>query len=201
MINLLPPELKSHYRFAARNTQLRKWIVSCFLAMVGAIVIGAAGLLYLKQISHSYDQQVAAATQTLKDQKIDETRKDVNDISSNLKLSVQVLSQEVLFSKLLSRLATLTPANTSLSALNISQSADAIDITANTADYNTATQLQVNLADPDNQIFSKADIVGINCSTGDAATPVSKYPCIVNIRALLATDNPFLFINDTKAGS
>jgi hypothetical protein len=108
-----------------------------------------------------------------------------------------VLSGEVLFSKLLKQLGTLTPPNTSLSALTITQGTTGIDITANTADYNTATQLQVNLADPNNKIFSKADIVGINCSSNDAG----RYPCTVNIRALLADNNPFLFINDAKGST
>jgi hypothetical protein len=195
MINLLPPELKSHYRYAAHNTKLRTWITSGVLALLGVAVIGVAGLLYLKQISSSYDQQVANATQSLKDQDIEATRKEVNTISSNLKLSVQVLSKEVLFSELLKQLGSLTPRNTSLASLTINQGSTGIDITANTADYNTATQLQVNLSDPDNKIFSRADIVGINC---DGTGQVDNYPCTVNIRALLVSDNPFLFINDAK---
>ena len=192
MINLLPPELKNHYRFAARNTRLRRWIVALLLTIVGVGLLGAGGFIYLKQISHSYDQQVADATATLQREDIDGTRKKVTDISSSLKLSVQVLAKEVLFSQLLKRLATLTPANASLASLNITEGATALDITANTADYNAATQLQVNLADPKNQIFSKADIVSINCQ----GTDNGKYPCVVTIRALLAKDNPFLFINN-----
>jgi Tfp pilus assembly protein PilN len=193
MINLLPPELKKHYHYANLNTLLKHWIVGACLALVGIVVIATAGLLYLKQISHSYDAQVTAAKTTLQQQNIDGTRKTVNEISSDLKLSVQVLSKEVLFSKLLKQLATLTPPNTSLSSLNIGPSASAIDIAAETADYNAATQLQVNLADPNNKIFTKADIISINCGSD-----TGRYPCSVTIRALLAKNNPFLFINDKK---
>lgn len=198
MINLLPPDLKEHYLYASRNTRLSRWLVAACLALAGVVVISTAGLLYLRQISSSYDQQVAAATQTLSSQNISGVRKQVNLISSNLKLSVSVLSKEILFSKLLKQLATLTPANTSLSSLTISQGATALDIAANTADYNSATQLQVNLSDPDNKIFSKADIISISCSSASAEEGAKKYPCNVTIRALLAKDNPFLFINDSK---
>lgn len=198
MINLLPPEVKKQYHYASLNTKLKGWITAAVIALIGVIVIGAAGLIYLKQISHSYDDQVAAAKATLQQQNIDGTRKKVNEISSDLKLSVQVLSKEVLFSKLLKQMATLTPPNTSLSSFSIAPSASALDIAAKTADYNAATQLQVNLADPNSKIFSKADIVSINCS-GD--TTDTKYPCTVTIRALLAKNNPYLFINSTRTGS
>lgn len=204
MINLLPPEVKEHYRFASYNTRLRSWLIAVCLAIVGVGLISGAGLLYMRQISHSYDQQIADSTNNLQKQHIDAIRKQVNTISSSLKLSVQVLSKEVLFSQLLKQLATLTPANTSLSSLNISQDQTAIDIVANTSDYNTATQLQVNLAAPNNKIFSKADIINISCNSGNDSTSSgapSKYPCSVTIRALLAKDNPFLFINSQKAAS
>lgn len=193
MINLLPPETKKHYHYASLNTRLKRWITGAVLALIGIVVIATAGLLYLKQISHSYDAQVAAAQTTLKEQNIDGTRKTVNEISNNLKLSVQVLSKEVLFSKLLKQLATLTPSNVSLSSLNIGPSASAIDIAAETADYNAATQLQVNLADPNNKIFTKADIISINCGSN-----TGRYPCSVTVRALLSKNNPFLFINDSR---
>jgi Tfp pilus assembly protein PilN len=202
MINLLPPEVKEHYRYASFNTHLRGWLITICIALIGLAAISGAGLLYLRQISHSYDQQIAESTTSLKRQKIDETRREVNAISGSLKLSVQVLSKEVLFSQLLKQLATLTPANTNLSSLNISQDQTALDIVANTTDYNAATQLQINLADPTNKIFSKADIVSISCGGSDTTgnTP-SKYPCSVTIRALLAQNNPFLFINNNKATS
>jgi hypothetical protein len=105
-----------------------------------------------------------------------------------------------LFSQLLKQLAVIIPTNTTLSSLNISQASGALDITANTTDYKSATQLQVNLSDPTNKLFTKADIVSINCggtSTGGAAS--TKYPCSVTVRALFAANNPFLFISDSTA--
>ncbi|HYH36468.1 MAG TPA: hypothetical protein VD706_03145 [Candidatus Saccharimonadales bacterium] len=52
------------------------------------------------------------------------------------------------------------------------------------------------MADPKNKIFSKADIVSITCSDDN-----SDYPCTINIRALFAPNNPFLFINNKDAKS
>jgi hypothetical protein len=194
MINVLPPETKSHYRYALHNTKLRRWAVSIGLALVGLIVIGAAGYVYMLQIDNSYKNQIGSSTNALKAQDLDKTQASVKDISSSLKLAVQVLSKEVLFSQLLKQLGSVIPTNAILSNLTISQDDKAIDITAKAADYNSATQLQVNLSDPSNKIFSKADIVSITCGSGDGSN--AKYPCTVVVRALLAQDTQFLFLNN-----
>jgi len=125
----------------------------------------------------------------------------VASISNNLNLMVNVLSKEILFSDLLNRLGSITPSNVILTNLSIEQNQSAIDITAESTNYNAATQLQINLQDPNNQVFSKADIISISCINPKQATN-SNYPCTSNIRALFTTNNPFLFINQgTAAGA
>lgn len=114
----------------------------------------------------------------------------VHEISNNLNLVVQVLSKEVLFSELLQQLTTLMPASTNLTSLSISQTQGAIDITAAAKDYASAAQIQVNLTDANNRLFSKADIVSISCSgTGS-------YPCSIELRALFSADSSYMFINN-----
>jgi len=200
MINLLPPDIKSQYHYAQRNVTLRRWTVTLGLAFLGLIVITAFGMLYMYQISSSYSREIKATTASLHEQKLTETQQQVKEISGNLKLSVQVLSKEVLFSKLLKQLAAVTPENVKLANLNISQEESAVDITAKARDYNAATQLQVNLSDPGNKIFSKADIVSITCSSDSSGSQSAGYPCTATIRALFAEENPFLFINNKRAG-
>jgi len=86
-----------------------------------------------------------------------------------------------------------------LTGLTITQTQGGVELTAQTTDYSAATQFQVNLADPKNQIFSQADIESITCGGGSGTN--ANYPCSVSIRALFGNDNPFLFINDKKGGS
>lgn len=197
MINLLPSEIKSSYVYAKRNVVLQKWVALCLAALVGLACLGTLGLLTMRQSQVHYAQEAAAANSAFKKEKYDVTQKQVKDMSNSFKLVVKVLGQEVLFSQLLKQIASTIPTNANLTGLNISQTTGGIDITANATDYKTATQVQVNLADPSNKIFSKADIVSINCSSADAAA--SAYPCTVNIRALFGNNNPFLFINNNKA--
>ncbi len=193
MINLLPPQMKEDYGYARRNNSLLHMLFAFGVGLAGLVVIAAAGMLYLHQSAGSYNKQAEQIEAGLQEQKQAETEKQVQEISGSLKLAVQVLSKEVLFSQLLKQLAVVTPSNVNLSGVNISEFGGGIDVSAQALDYDAATQLQVNLADPENKIFAKADIVNIACASDNAT---QRYPCTVTVRALFSPDNPFLFIND-----
>jgi len=191
MINLLPPDIKENYRYAHRNRVLMHWVTVTGFCFLGALLLVGGGYLYLRQSVNTTTKQIAASQQELESQNLTKVQNEVTNISNNLKLVVQVLSKEILFSQLMQHLGTVTPSNAVLTNLNITQTQGGVEIVAKTANYNATTQLQLNLSDPKNQIFSKADIVSITCD----ATSIDPYPCSVDIRALFATDNPFLFIN------
>ncbi len=198
MINLLPPDLKETYRYGRRNRVLAHWISTMVLCLAGAVLLTAGGYLYLNMSIHNTEQQIADTQKQLESANQTKVQKQVTDISNNLKLAVQVLSKEVLFSKLLKQLASVTPNGVILTGLSITQAQTGIDLSAKTTDYKSATQLQVNLTDPHNQIFTQADIVSIDCSgTGGDIN----HPCAVKIRALFDKNNPFLFTNSGQKGS
>lgn len=197
MINILPRDVKDNYGYARRNLILRRWIFAILIAFIGLLAISTYGMLALQQSTRHYEEEIATTQQIFKDEKYAETQKTVEDMSSNFKLVVKVLGQEILFSELLKQIAKAIPANANLTGLNINQTQGGIDISAVATNYNTASQVQVNLADPSNKIFSRADIVSINCNSDNAAS--SQYPCSVNVRALFSANNPFLFINSKKA--
>lgn len=199
MINLLPAEVKQEYRYARSNQQLIRWSFAFLAAIVGVMFITGIGYFMLNSSINASQSTVATAKAQLSGEDINGVERQVASISENLKLMVDVLSKEVLFSKLLNQLGSITPSNAILTDLSISQSESAVDITAETADYQAATQLQINLASPSNQIFSKADIINITC-VPPAQALNSKYPCTATLRAAFTKDNPYLFINSaTKA--
>jgi Tfp pilus assembly protein PilN len=193
MINLLPPEIKSGYRYARRNVELRRWVVICLAALVGLAGLATYGLVSLHQSTNTYNNKIAAAETVFKQEKFSQVQNEVKDESNSFKLAVKVLSQEVLFSELIKHITTTIPQGADLMGLSINQTQPGIDISANATDYATATQVQVNLGDPANKIFSKADIVNITCTSANAVDP--NHPCLITIRALFAPNNPFLFIN------
>jgi Tfp pilus assembly protein PilN len=196
MINLLPPRAKQNYLYGRRNTTLRVWAVAFAFGLLGVGAIASFGMFTMQHNVNILTQQVASSQHTLKDEKLDDVQKQVQDLTSSLKLVTQVLSKEILFSKLIKQIGNAVPANANLTGLSINQVQGGIDLTAIATDYNAATQVQVNLQDPANKIFSKADIQAITCG-GNSSSTDPNYPCTVTIRALFAKDNPFLFINST----
>jgi len=193
MINLLPPDIKTGYRYARRNVRLRRWVVMCLVALVGLGAITTYGLLTLRTATDDNNRRIAAAQALFKHEDYAGTQKQVQDISNSFKLLVQVLSKEVLFSSLIKQIGTAMPDNANLTSLSIPQTQGALNITADAPDYRTASQVQVNLSDPNNKIFSKADIESITCQSATNVDPTR--PCIVVIKALFTDNNPFLFIN------
>lgn len=172
-----------------------RWIVAFVVALAGLAIITVGGMLLMQNSIDTYKTKIARTQSQLASQNLTGVEAQVTTISNNLKLMVQVLSKEILFSKLLTQLGTITPSNVELTSLSISQSESAIEITAQSTDYNAATQLQANLTAPANQIFSKADLVSVTCASGAQQVANAKYPCAIDIRAEFTNNNPFLFIN------
>lgn len=204
MINLLPPQTRESMMFAKRNTTLRRWSLALFISILGILGIVAAGHLYIQSASRSYMAQIEQGNQQLKAQNLEDTQNKIQDLSSSLKLVVQVLQREILFSKLLSQIGSALPSGSVLTNLSINKISGGLDLQAAATDYQTATQVQVNLQDPRNKIFEKADIISIQCTNAKTTSddPLkSKYPCTVQLRTLFAKNNSFTFINSATSGT
>ena len=194
MINLIPPKTKQAYYYAQSNQKLIKWVMALIIGLIGLGAIGTYGWVSLHQSISLNDKKVATAENLLTGEHQASINKQIQTISSDFTLVVKVLSQEVVFSKLLTSMAAAMPSGANLTNLTITNTAGGagLDIKAEATDYNTATQVQVNLADPANGIFSKADIVSVTCNNSIAHP---HHPCNVVLRAEFAKNNQFLFIN------
>lgn len=195
MINLLPTQTKQDLSYAHRNTVLRHWCLIFVASIIGVAVITLFGMFYIRQSSNNYTRQINLTQQELNKQSLENVQTKVQGISDSLKLLVKVLSKQILFSSLIKQVAVSIPPKAVLTSLEIPKTEGGIDISASAKDYNTATQVQINLEDPKNKIFDKADIVNISCTNGDSAASTA-YPCTVKIRAQFSETNPFLFINE-----
>lgn len=196
MINLLPPDVRQSYGYARRNQYLRKWISGMLCGLAGIVLIVLGGLLYINHTITDFTAQKAAAEAQLKVQKLEDTQSQLENISANLKLVTQVLSQQVLFSQLMQQIGRAMPPDAVLTDLNIGKLSGGLDIKAATTTQAVGTQVQVNLQDPANKIFDKVDIVSLTCTDTRYG---GKYPCTVQLRASFLTCNPFLFVNTNSA--
>ena len=191
MINLSPDYHKESLKYARRNATLLSWLLrtmSILILISGTLL---AGHYYLSSETKRFATINSNIEQELKEKDLEGTLKTIQNISNNLKLIVQVLSKQILFSELIKQIGSVMPENTVLSNIELSKVDGGIDLTADAKDHNTATQIQLNLADPANKLFDKVDLVSINCTP----TSDSDYPCKVSLRALFAKDTQFKAIN------
>lgn len=189
MINLLPPEHKSHLSYARRNTFLRGWVFVMLVALLGSFTIIGGGYIFMSQSTKNQNKNIESALQDLQNNDMNETKKNLNEISTNTNLMLQVLSKEVLFSKLLRQMGASLPAKTALDEIKIDSLDGSVALTALAKDVNSATQIQVNLSDPTNKIFEKADIENINC--GNQSN--KDYACVVLLKALFSKNNSYTY--------
>lgn len=196
MINLLPAATKKEIIYARRNSVLKNWSIAAAFGLLGVVLVIAAGQLFISHSTNVWQKQVNDSKAQLEKQNLTGTQARVTEMSDSIKLASQVLSKQVLFSKLLAQITTVMPSGTSLQSLSIKAVEGGIDLSAVAKDYQTATQVQVNLADPKNKIFEKADIISITCADED-----EEYPCTISIRALFAKDNAFQYTSKDTGGT
>ncbi len=197
MINLMPPAQKEAILYARRNSLLIKWATGIAAAAAGLVLVTGGGLFYLKQDSKAYQESISQTKSHLAAQNEAEVISRAEEMSGNLQLVVGVLSNEVLFSKLLQAMGQILPAGTILESLTLSNTLEGgIDLQIGASGFESGVRAQANLADPANKIFEKADIGEVSCPPEST----DAYPCKVEVRALFAKDSsPFLKLNQESA--
>lgn len=192
MINLLPTDYAVHIRFGLQNNRLRLWLAGMAAAIAGLLIILAAGSAYLSNQSANYQRSIANSNQQLQAQNLNQAKKDAAEISGDIKVINQVLSQEVDFAGLLQTLGSLMPPRTVVTSISLSSTINgAINIVAGAIAPPDAAQISVNLSDPKKDLFSKIDIVSVTC-TQQSTTP---YKCTVELRAQFSQDTASKFLN------
>lgn len=197
MINLLPPASKQDIKYARRNNVLYKWILAVGAAILGIIIITISGIIYLQIITSSVNKSTAVTDKIIQDQKLTEPQKELQTLSDNFKTVVKLLSSQVLFSKLLPKIATILPPNTSLGAISLTdQTSTGVDIVIKADSREDANQAFANINNPKNGLFDKADLVSITCSDSDeSSSTANEQKCTANIRATFSPSSKIIFLN------
>lgn len=194
MINLIPPVHKDTIQYGRRNSMMIRWILAIALALAGLGIITAGGLFYLQQDTNALKTSIDETKRSLNNQDEAGTIKRAEEMNGNIKLALDVLSNEIQFSKLLQKIGEIMPPGTILESLSLTSelSGVGIDLSIGAQSYEAGTRAHVNLNDSSNGIFEKADLNNISC--GNNADRPEGYPCLVDIRALFKADDNQLFL-------
>jgi hypothetical protein len=192
MINLLPPDIKKDYEYARKNIVLRKYLIISLVGLVGLIIITTYGLISYQHSYQNDQTKINIITAKLEHENIASTNQKIQKFTTTFRLVTKVLSQEILFSKLITAIGAAMPSGTALTGLSVNNTSTGINLTAKATNYNSATQIQVNLSDPHRNLFKNVDIISID------NTSQAQYAYTISLRALFNNTNQFLMINQGK---
>lgn len=191
MINLLPPSVKQDIAYARHNLVLLRWIIAVALAMLAVVGILAFGQFYIAKNTRNVEEQSRITKERIASQNLESTQKQLDTISANLKTVLQISGKQLLFSKLLTKIGTILPNGTALKDITLSTTDSALDLNVVAVDKAAATQVFVNISDPANGLFTKADLVSVTCSEGTRLA----HPCQTQVRVIIKADSSFYFLN------
>lgn len=192
MINLLPTDYAQSIRFGRQNAMLRSWLIGAVVAIAGLVVIFVGGWLYINQQAKTLQKNIDTTNQQLEAQNLAQVQKDAKEITGDIKVITQVLGTEVRFSDLIQAIGNDMPPGTVLSSLSLSKVSGAVDLSTGVVNYSSAAQIAVNLSQSKNDLFSKVDIISVNCTNSTTKT----YPCTATFKALFSktAQNKFLSV-------
>lgn len=191
MIDLLPTDIKKSRAYGRRNSKLLRWNILCVLGVLGILIIAGTGYFFVNNATLSAAEVKKQTEEAIKTAKLDEAEQEYETFSNNLKTVVQILSSQVLFSELLQQIGSVTPTGVTLNSVSLADSDNALDLSFTATAASLAPTIQVNLEDPRNELFEKADIIQVSCQTDEE----DNEECGVQLRALFKADAKFLFLN------
>lgn len=205
-LNMMPPDAKSAISYARKNIHLFHWTIGCLVIIIAMAATVIVGGFYIDNSKHNLSTSIEQTKTTITNQKLDKIQAQAQSLSGGVKLIVQVLSKEIQFSKLLQQLGALMPSGATLGNVQLSNKVNgALDLTANAIDYESATQVQVNLQDPKNNLFDKVDTISVTCNDGSTSTNgtgqvSAKYRCQILIRAQFKADAAVTLLKSPSVG-
>lgn len=108
MINLLPYDYKEQIQYGRKNKLLVKWSLALGIAMLVIVAVSAAGTLYMYKTTKDYEKTVSQNTASLKEKKLEQDYKAMEQLSKDFKTVVDIASQQLLYSKMLKAIRSIT---------------------------------------------------------------------------------------------
>lgn len=203
MINLLPDHIKEEITYGHHNRVLLHWLISVMLIIGGIGAMTVFGELFINKNINTLQSVVKITQDRISDQNLQSTQASIQNLSNNFKTVTQLLSKQLLFSKLFVKIGSIIPSGAILSGITLSNTDAALDINIASTTQNTATQAFVNINDPANGLFDKADLVSVSCTQSNPSnsTTLGKYPCVTLIKVVMKTNSSFYFLNSITNGA
>jgi hypothetical protein len=198
MINLMPDYLRQEIAFARRNYALLQWLMAVTIVIIAVGAMTIFGQYYIGRNTKSLEAAAEVTKERIDAQNLQTTQTDIQSLSNNFTTVTRLLKQQLLFSRMFVKIGSIVPGGAILRGITLSTTTStAIDLNVVAINRDVATQAFVNISDPANGLFDKADLLSVSCSTVgiDSSDLTAKYPCSAMIKVVIKTDSSFYFLN------
>ncbi len=202
MINLMPDYMRQEVGYARRNYVLLKWLMTVGVVITAIGLMTVFGQYYINHNTKSLQATAEITQARIDSQDLQETQASIQGLSNNFITITQLLKRQLLFSKMFVKIGSIIPQGAVLSGITLSTTTSAaIDLNVITINRDVATLAFVNISDPTNGLFDKADLLSTSCTTVTAQTEglSAKYPCSATIKVVIKTDSSFYFLNSLSS--
>jgi hypothetical protein len=175
MINLLPTETKNQLRAAHANVALVKYFV---ILSAGVVFLAlACGVSYFILINVKNTNEETKENQQNTNSAYVTAKKQFDEMSADMLAAKNILGQQVLYSNIITGLASALPSGVIMDGLTLSASniSSPVILKAHAISDSTVSQLRSNLMK--SALFNSSDVQ----SSGDGESATSGYPIAITI--------------------
>lgn len=191
MINLLPANVKQDIGYARKNKVIWTWIVVLWVFLLAIVLVICVGTFFISQRASNLNRLVEISEQRVKDQNLAEYQKKAETFSNDLNTAVKLLENQLLFSKIIRTIGSVLPPSVTLETLTYSVEEEVLTLNLvgpNQSAIATAFQNITNSQEISKNLFTKADLVKVECNPGEAA-------CKGEVVVLLDKNSEFYLLN------
>ncbi len=184
MINLLPYEEKRQIRASRLNSILMRYFVILWIG--GFFVAAVFGTSYVTLTMTKTSAESLLSQNQSKASAYTSVQQQAAQINANIAAARNVLSQQILYSKVLTGIAQATPQGVIIDKLSLSPSTFGTAMSLQAYARNSDAALALKNAYQSSPIFSNVSIQSLSGGTsGSGSSPVPNYPVSITLNVTI----------------
>lgn len=156
MINLIPPDHREEIHFGRKNTKTRAWLATLVFGIVALFVAAIVGRLTIQTAKNQTVSQLEAIQSQIDESNLDGIEKEYGTFVDGISGVKKIYQKQILYSRLIRKLATLLPPDTSLTTISLSDKDRAINLNFNNKRDGLGPTIQINLENQGVQIAERS---------------------------------------------
>jgi hypothetical protein len=159
-----------------------------FALLLGIMAITIVGQFYIKSNVSNLNKTIESTKQRINDQSLETRQAEISSFANNLKTVSSLLSDQLLFSKIITSLGEILPNGVTVLNIDFRSTDSTIKLQLIGADEKAVTQGFVNISSAPSNLIQTADLENVDCS--------GQGGCTASVTILLNKDSEFYFLND-----